>query len=1014
MDMKTTIKIFITFCLATITCCSYANTLCVSNLSDSNNGSLSQVITNANNGDTIIFKISNAQTKIINLSQPITIDKNLTINGINQANGDTIILNQNLSDACILTISGKNLHVTLENLKITNGTKGAIFLNANNTLILNGCKVYSNKYNYSYSTEFGAIYADKQSSLYLNRCEISGNTGSDAAGIYGNYAYVEMNQTLLSNNHTSSDGRAIKIYGGTLLLKDCTIKNNTVGVSGIYAKMNLYRCTISGGYHTGNANGGGLSTYEGCDVYIEDSNIINNLAGEGAGICSWGGNIVIKRSNISDNYSTTDAGGIQFSGNKLLIDSCTIRNNTAFNRAGGVNLWCGKAATIQNSIIDNNKATNGWSENYGGGICSVFTPFTLINSTISNNKAYNGAGLSATCQTDSILLINNTFYNNIASNTGGAIYLVHFYGNMKDAMYYLPTYPKSIFINNTITNNSALDGGGIYFNPTLFCSGDGIIHLYNNIIALNSNYDFKQAYNTNTTTYIKGKNNIGIFTGLSTNVDAQFINYNSTSNIFKSSPPILSNNGGYTPTVELSNNSMAIGKGIAMVTGFSIPSTDQRGYKRYYRPTIGSFEIPVYPSTPFGALPATNVTENSFVANWLLNKEATNYYLDVSMDNFKTFVPGYQNKSIGNVSSYLLQGISSNANYQYRVRIANDIDVSDNSDTILVSTLANPNFKISSISPVVGTVGTKITLTGIGFNKIATNDTIYFSGNVKAVVLSATETSIIAIVPYCTESGPITIKKSDGLSTTSNEIFTPTSLPVTNYKVQTTNCTCRGSNDGMIMVTFATNLDYKVTITGTSYSKTEHANSSIYKLNNLPADTYQINFSIDSVNNYCQSFSFTITQPQDMSVMKVKSAENIVQYSMTGGKQYYVSVNDITQIASDSTLTIPLQNGKNRISIWTDKLCQGKYEETIYFNDSGKISIFPNPTDGLINIEIPNNEEKVMVEVSTLNGAIVLQQIIAVPANKLVTINATSLATGLYTVRISGSTLHSTIKMVKK
>jgi len=1011
--MKIMTKILLTFCLATITCYNYANTLCVSNLSESNNGSLRQLITNANNGDTIIFKMFDTQTKIINLSQPISIDKSLIINGINQANGDTIIIKQNLSNACVLTIGGVNSRVTLENLKITNGTKGAIFLNANNTLILNGCKVYSNNNNYSYSTQFGAIYADKQSSLYLNRCEISGNTGYDAAGIYGNYAYIEMNQTLLTNNRTSSDGTTINVYGGTLLLKDCTIKNNTLGISGIYAKMSLYKCTISGGYHTGDHNGGGLSTYAGCNVYIEDSNIINNLAGEGAGICSWGGNMVIKRSNISDNYSTTDGGGIYFSGDQLLIDSCMIRNNTAYNRAGGVDLWSGKVITIRNSIIDNNKATNSWSENYGGGIYST-TPFTMINSTISNNQAYNGAGLSVTCQTDGILLVNNTFYNNIASHIGGAIYLVHFYGTLKDATYYLPTYPKSIFINNTITYNSASDGGGIYFDPTLYCSGNGMIHLYNNIIAKNSNYDFKKADNTNTTTFIKGKSNIGIFTGSSTDVDAQFINYNSTSNIFESTPPILFNNGGYTPTVKLSNNSMAIGKGIAMVTGFSIPSTDQRGYIRNYRPCIGSFEFPIYPSTPFGALPGTNITENSFVANWQLNKEATSYYLDVSMDNFNTFVPGYQNKSIGNFSSYLIQGISSNANYQYRVRITNGIDVSDNSDTILVLTLANPNFKITNISPAVGTVGTKITLTGIGFNKIATNDTIYFSGNMKAVVLSATETSIIAVVPFGAESGPITIKKSDGLSTTSSAIFTLTSLPVTNYKVQTTDCTCRSSNDGMIMVTFATNLDYKVTITGTSYSKTEHTNSSIYKLNNLPADTYQIYFSIDSVYNYCQCFSVTITQPQDLSVMKVKSAENIVQYSITGGKQYYVSVNDITQTASDSTLTIPLQNGKNHISIWTDKLCQGTYEETIYFNDSGQISIFPNPTDGLINIETPNNEEKVKVEISTLNGAIVLQQIIAVPANKLVPINATSLATGLYTVRISGSTLHSTIKMVKK
>lgn len=1010
--MKTTIKIFITLCLATISCYNYANTLCVSNLSESNNGSLSQVITNANNGDTIIFKIVNTQTKTINLSQPITIDKSLIINGINQANGDTIILNQNLDNACVLTIGGENSHVTLENLKITNGTKGAIFLNANNTLILNGCKVYSNNNNYSYSTQFGAIYADKQSSLYLNRCEISGNTGHDAAGIYGNYAYIEMNQTLLTNNRTSSDGTTINIYGGTLLLKDCTIKNNTLGISGIYAKMSLYKCTISGGNHTGNHNGGGLSNYAGCNVYIEDSNIVNNLAGEGAGICSWGGNMVIKRSNISDNYSTTDGGGIYFSGDQLLIDSCKIENNTAFNSAGGVELWSGNDILIRNSIINNNQATNSWSENMGGGIFAK-TPFKMMNSTISNNHSFTGAGLTYLQNMDSLLLINNTFYGNTATNQGGAIYLSLSCGTLKDFMYYLPTYPKATLVNNTITQNCAKDGGGIYFRPYAYCSGNAVLNLYNNIIAQNTNYDFKRGNDT-ITNYVKGKSNIGIFTGSTTNMDAEFIAYNASSILFDNESPVLSNNGGFTNTVKLSAQSIAIGKGVSSIVGINIPTTDQRGYARNYRPCIGSFEFPIYPSTPFGALPATNVTQNGFVANWQLNKEATSYYLDVSMDNFKTFVPGYQNKSIGNVSSYLIQGISSNANYQYRVRIANGIDVSDNSDTILVSTLGNPNFKISNISPAVGTVGAKITLTGIGFNKIATNDTVYFSSNVKAVVLSATETSIIAVIPYGAESGPITIKKSDGLSTTSNAIFTLTSLPVTNYKVQTTNCTCRSSNDGMIMVTFATNLDYKVTITGTSYSKTEHTNSSIYKLNNLPADTYQIYFSIDSVNNYCQSFSVTITQPQDLSVMKVKSAENIVQYSMTGGKQYYVSVNDITQTASDSTLTIPLQNGKNRISIWTDKLCQGKYEETIYFNDSGKISIFPNPTDGLINIEIPNNEEKVMVEVSTLNGVIVLQQIIAVPANKLVTINATSLATGLYTVRISGSTLHSTIKMVKK
>jgi phosphodiesterase/alkaline phosphatase D-like protein len=84
---------------------------------------------------------------------------------------------------------------------------------------------------------------------------------------------------------------------------------------------------------------------------------------------------------------------------------------------------------------------------------------------------------------------------------------------------------------------------------------------------------------------------------------------------------------------------------------------------------------------------ATNVTASSFTANWSSVSGAINYRLDVSTSNsFATYVPGYQDLNVGNVTSYPVTGLTANTNYFYRLRVYNGCDTSPNSSVKKVKT----------------------------------------------------------------------------------------------------------------------------------------------------------------------------------------------------------------------------------------------------------------------------------------------------------------------------------------
>jgi len=555
--------------------------------------SLQNVLSHAQSNDTICFNIQNTTSSIINLSSLLTINENLTINGINIANQDTLTLLQSNENEGVVEI-GSNGNVSLSNIKITNGTFG-IYINADGKLELDHCQIFNNR-----SYNGGGIIALSNSLLKLNYCDIFDNSASQPGGIYSE-GNVEIKNSTISNNSSNLRSGGIIIENGQLLIEDSKITNNIKGIELVNSTMTMKRCLVDGNWHTGNAWGGGIMGFSWSDIYIEDSKITNNLAGEGSGINSYD-RLTIKKSIISNNTSTTDGGGICFQGTKLVIDSCIIENNTAYNHAGGIYLYYGKDITISNSSINNNRTTNTW-ESWGGGICIYGTLYDspsricLENSTLANNQSVYGGGIHITSNYNcEIELVNNTIFNNMAKKNGGAINLEHFlmlwgkdgYNNIS----------RTIFINNTVTANIAQEhGNGIYF----YSNGEdniGYLNFYNNIIALNNqntnDYDVYNGNNSikeNNRTFIEGAANITKMYGFDNCIgEINPIDYNNFSSIFYQGIPQLQDNGGFTKTVALSENSMAIGTGVFNIVGMQIPITDQRGVLRNVPPCIGAYE----------------------------------------------------------------------------------------------------------------------------------------------------------------------------------------------------------------------------------------------------------------------------------------------------------------------------------------------------------------------------------------------------------------------------------------
>jgi len=92
--------------------------------------------------------------------------------------------------------------------------------------------------------------------------------------------------------------------------------------------------------------------------------------------------------------------------------------------------------------------------------------------------------------------------------------------------------------------------------------------------------------------------------------------------------------------------------------------------------------------TPTAAA-AANIASIAFDAGWSVSAGDLGYRLDVATDAaFTTFVDGYNNKDVGNVTVFRVTGLSAATTYYYRMRAYNIHGTSENSNTVTLQTSA--------------------------------------------------------------------------------------------------------------------------------------------------------------------------------------------------------------------------------------------------------------------------------------------------------------------------------------
>lgn len=272
-----------------------------------------------------------------------------------------------------------------------------------------------------------------------------------------NLLNVSISGLTLTGGDVNTAGGAI-ISSENLVVTDCVVSGNTTvinslyyGGGGIHSKATISKpnsLTIRSSTLTGNAatasEGGAIRQRFG-NLVIENCTINNNSArNAGGGLSAADGNVMVQisGSTLSQNQATDNfgfgSGGAIFAKNaRLNLTGSTISGNTS-NIGGGIEASGGSTVTIADSLLSSNTAYNN-----GGGIEIVSSSLSINRSTLSGNTAgFAGGGIKTNGST--LHLLSSTLSGNSA-RYGGAI------------------YGQSLIENSTISGNTASnDMGAIY------------------------------------------------------------------------------------------------------------------------------------------------------------------------------------------------------------------------------------------------------------------------------------------------------------------------------------------------------------------------------------------------------------------------------------------------------------------------------------------------------------------------------------------------------------------------
>ena len=225
-------------------------------------------------------------------------------------------------------------------------------------------------------------------------------------------------------------------------------------------------------------------------------------------------------------------------------------------------------------------------------------------------------------------------------------------------------------------------------------------------------------------------------------------------------------NGTYSTT-------LLVGTYSATVTQTSYAGVDAGGIEIQDQATVErDFTLAPVPT----ALSAVDIHPDRFTARWTALAGATDYRLDVSpTESFAEFVGGFNDYSVGNVSSCLVPGLTDGTTYYYRVRATGTVGASANSAIIKVPIGANTPYATYEPASGVASAGSS---DGFDLTTLFHGDGMTYAvvANSNPALVVATVTGANLTLNYADGSGAarITVRVTDA-----NGFWVETTITVT-------------------------------------------------------------------------------------------------------------------------------------------------------------------------------------------------------------------------------------------
>ena len=238
-------------------------------------------------------------------------------------------------------------------------------------------------------------------------------------------------------------------------------------------------------------------------------------------------------------------------------------------------------------------------------------------------------------------------------------------------------------------------------------------------------------------------------------------------------------------------------------------------------------------------------------------------------------------------------------------------------------------------------------------------------------------------------------------------------FPNQNFSISLESETCRDNDDGEILITPKTALEYQVNVSGNGLEINQDFTDS-FTLTNLPSGTYTICITgtdgLITYEPYCVDVE--ISQPEALEVSSAISMDGSqITLNLEGSNSYNIELNGTVTQTSSPQVVLPLKKGLNTLKVFTDIACQGIYQEQIG-NFENPI-VFPNPVLDVAEVYIGFGQGKVRMQVFTADGRWIENRT-ELPVDGKVTLDFSTYATGIYYLKFIGETLKGTSKVIKR